>query len=143
MNSVSELLNLQLLTVMLHQSFLLLVLNITQVVCSHLVLELELLNLSFQSLSLRSNLIDDPLDVSFLINELLVGNDKHFKSTLMLVILLLVFGDLILEVSLLLKSTLTLGFGHLSLHLLDLVLRTVKELLLPLLLSIKFVETCL
>lgn len=82
---VSELLNLELFAVVLNEGFLFVFLDFFEVVSSHLILQLELLNLSGQVLALVSHFIDNSLNVPLLVHQLLIGNHKHVELLLLLV----------------------------------------------------------
>ena len=133
-NCISKFLDFKFHAIVLHQSLLLVLEHLLKVPISHLILELELLYLRCESEPLILDLVDCALDVSALILELLVGDGELLQSFLLLVELLLHFEDLLLQTLGLLLAALATGTRHLALHLLDLELSIVQELLLSLLL---------
>ena len=90
--------------------------------------------------SLGSDFLDNALDVSLLIDQLLVRDDEHVQLLLLVVKGLLSLYNLSLQLLLLLLRPLSLGTRHLSLQLLDLVLGVVQKLLLSLLLLLELVD---
>ena len=128
---------------MLHKGFLLLLHDSCEVVCGHFVLQLELVDLVIQFASLVAHLLDYSFDISLFVNKLLIRDDEHVELLLLLVKLSLSILDLSLKLFLLLLRSFTLSSGDFSLQLLDLILRVVKKLLLPLFLLLQLVDGCL
>ena len=73
---ISKLLNFELHTVVLDQSLLLDLKHFVQVTIGHLILELELLDLRGQGVTLLLNLINGALDVAALVSQLLVRDGQ-------------------------------------------------------------------
>lgn len=128
---------------MLNQSLLFSFLNGIKVICGHLILQFKLLNLGVQVFSLLLDFLNDSLNVSLLVNELLVGDNEHIKLFLLLLELNIGGVNLLLESLLFLLGSLTLSSRDFSLHLLNLILAVILELLLSLLLLLELVDRCL
>jgi hypothetical protein len=122
----------------LHECLLLALENLVEVAIGHLVLELELLDLRAKCGALILHLVDCALNVTALILELLVGNGQLLERLLLLVELLYHLIDLRLKALGLILTAFAASAGHLALHLLNLELSIVQELLLSLLLLLKF-----
>lgn len=101
------------------------------------------MDLVIQFASLVTHLLDYSFDISLFVNKLLIRDDEHVELLLLLVKLSLSILDLSLKLLLLLLRSFTLSSGNFSLQLLDLILRVVKKLLLPLLLLFQLVDGCL
>jgi hypothetical protein len=80
----------------LDESLLLVFEDFIKVTIGHLILELKLLDLRGQGVSLALDLADSTLDVAALVCKLLVGNGKLLEGFLLLVELLLDFENLLL-----------------------------------------------
>ena len=105
--SVSEFLDLKLHAIVLHQGLLLLFEDFIKVTIGHLILQLELLDLRGQGVSLALDLADGTLDVAALVCKLLVGNGKLLESFLLFIEFLLDLKDLLLKTLGLLLTALT------------------------------------
>ena len=105
--SVSEFLDLKLHAIVLHQGLLLLFEDFIKVTIGHLILQLELLDLRGQGVSLTLDLADGTLDVAALVCKLLVGNGKLLESFLLFIEFLLDLKDLLLKTLGLLLTALT------------------------------------
>lgn len=136
-DSVSELFDLQLHAIVLDKSLFLVFEDLVEVTIGHFVLKLKFLNLACQGAPLVFDLINGSLNVAALIFELLVRDSQLREGFLLLVKGLLDFEDLLLQCLSLFLRTLSTGSGDLSLHLLDLELSIVEELLLSLLLLLE------
>jgi hypothetical protein len=106
-HGVSQFLDLKLHAIVLHESLLLVLEDLIKVAIGHLILELELLDLRSQGVSLALDLADGALDVAALVCKLLVGNGKLLEGFLLLVELLLDLEDLLLKTLGLLLAALT------------------------------------
>ena len=95
-HSVSQFLDLKLHAIVLDESLLLVFEDFIKVTIGHLILELKLLDLRGQGVSLALDLADSTLDVAALVCKLLVGNGKLLEGFLLLVELLLDFENLLL-----------------------------------------------
>jgi hypothetical protein len=91
----------------LHQGLLLLFEDFIKVTIGHLILQLELLDLRGQGVSLALDLADGTLDVAALVCKLLVGNGKLLESFLLFIEFLLDLKDLLLKTLGLLLTALT------------------------------------
>jgi hypothetical protein len=123
---------------MLHERLFLILEDLLQIPIRHLILEFELLNLRCECEPLILDLIDGPLDIAPLILQLLVRDSQLLQCLLLLVELLLYLKDLLLQALGLLLAAFAASTGHLALHLLNLELSIVQELLLSLLLLLEF-----
>ena len=94
---VSEFLDLKFHAIVLHQGLLLLLEDFIKVAIGHLILQLELLDLRGQGVSLALDLADGTLDVAALVCKLLVRNGKLLESFLLFIEFLLDLKDLLLK----------------------------------------------
>ena len=133
-DGVSELFNFKFHAVVLDEGLFLGFEDFVEVTVSHFIFQLKLLDLRGKGVSLVLNLVDGALDVTTLILELLVGNSKFLKSLLLFVKLLLNFKDFLLKTLSLFLAALSRGTRNFTLHLLNLELSVIQELLLSLLL---------
>jgi hypothetical protein len=133
-DGVSELFNFKLHAVVLDKGLFLGFEDFVEVAVSHFIFQLKLLDLRGKGVSLVLNLVDGALDVTTLILELLVGNSKFLKSLLLFVKLLLNFKDFLLKTLSLFLAALSRSTRNFTLHLLNLELSVIQELLLSLLL---------
>jgi hypothetical protein len=133
-DGVSELFNFKLHAVVLDEGLFLGLEDLVEVTVSHFIFQLKLLDLRGKGVSLVLNLVDGAFDVTTLILELLVGNSKFLKSLLLFVKLLLNFKDFLLKTLSLFLAALSRGTRNFTLHLLNLELSVIQELLLSLLL---------
>lgn len=131
-DGVSELLDFQLHQVVLNQGGLLLLFNLDEITSGHFVLENKLLDDGLELVTTGLDVNGSPLDVSGLLLELFVGGSQQLDVLLGLEKLLGVLLDLLLEVGLFILTAFTLSSGNLSLHILDLIVRGIKMLLLTL-----------
>ena len=139
-HGVSQFLDLKLHAIVLHESLLLVLEDLIKVAIGHLILELELLDLRGQGVSLALDLADGALDVAALVCKLLVGNSKLLEGFLLLVEFLLDLKNFLLKTLGLLLAALTRGTRDLTLHLLNLELSVIEKLLLSLLLLLQLYD---
>jgi hypothetical protein len=125
---------------MLNQGLLFSLLDLLNISISHFVFQFELLNLSLQDSPMVLDLVDFSLNVTLFIDKLLVRSGQHGKSLYLIIKVLLGCLDFLFESVGLFLRALTLSSGDLSLHLLDLELSIVEELLLALFFLFEFIN---
>lgn len=135
-----DLFDLELHDVVLHQHLLLLLGDLGQILDSHVVLQGQLLNLGAALFLGPSHIIQSVLDCPQVVVQLFDTLVQNLILTLDIMVLLAGLLHVLLEVLLLLESTLPPSSGHHPLHQLDLVLRVVEEFLLLLELLVEFVD---
>ena len=135
-----QLLNFKFHDVVLHQSLLFPLYDSFEVSSSHLVLKFQLADHIRKNFLLIFDLLNDLVDVATLVFELFVGVGQLGQLLLVLLQLVVQLANLLLQLLLFLLGHLALQLVHPSLHLLDLELLRVKQLLLPLLLNFQLCD---
>ena len=137
---LAETLDLELHDVVLHERLLLLLDDSLEVAASHLVLELELANDAIKGCFLGFDLGNDAVNVPALVLQLLVRSREELQVFLGFVQVLSQRLNLLRQLVLLLFRADTAHTVDLALHLLDLEVLRVDQLLLPLLLDLELAD---
>ena len=142
-DGVPEFLDLELHAIVLYECLLLVLEYLIEISVSHLVFKFEFLYLGIKCVALVLDLDDGALDVSAFILELFVGNGELLQGLLLLFELLHDLEYLLVESLGLFLAAFAARPRHLPLHLLNLELRVVQQLLLSLLLLLQLYDVCL
>ena len=140
---LTKTLNLELHDIMLDESLLLLLDDSLEVTTSHLVFELEFTDNAIKSALLGLDLRNDSINVSALILQLLVRCSQKLQIFLSLLQVLGQSIDLLLQFGLLFFRAHTTHPIDLTLHLLNLEILGVDQLLLPLFLDLQLGDVSL
>jgi len=124
----------------LNQSLLFALYDSFQVATSHLILKFQLADDIRKDFLLIFDLLNDLVDVATLVFELLVGVGQLAQLLLVLLQLVVQLPNLLLQLLLFFLGHLAFQLVHPSLHLLDLELLRVKQLLLSLLFNFQLCD---
>ena len=125
---------------MLNQSLLFALYDSFQVATSHLILKFQLADDIRKDFLLIFDLLNDLVDVATLVFELLVGVGQLAQLLLVLLQLVVQLPNLLLQLLLFFLGHLAFQLVDPSLHLLDLELLRVKQLLLSLLFNFQLCD---
>lgn len=137
---LAQLLNFKFHDVVLNQSLLFALYDSFQVATSHLILKFQLADDIRKDFLLIFDLLNDLVDVATLVFELLVGVGQLAQLLLVLLQLVVQLPNLLLQLLLFFLGHLAFQLVHPSLHLLDLELLRVKQLLLSLLFNFQLCD---
>ena len=140
---LTQALNLKLHDVMLNKSLLLALNDVFEIAASHLVLELKLTDDRVKLLLVLLGLSDHSVDVAALILKLLVRGCQKLEVLLSPLLVFRKSIDLLLQLGFFFLRSDALHAINASLHLLDLEVLRVDELLLALLLNLQLRDVCL
>lgn len=137
---LTQLLNFKFHDVVLHQSLFFALYHSFEVSASHFILKFQLTDDIRKDFLLIFDLLNDLVDVATFVFELLVGVGQLTQLLLVLLQLVVQLPNLLLQLLLFLLGHLTLQLVNPPLHLLDLELLRVKQLLLSLLLDFQLCD---